>query len=133
MPVDHALSPGNTLARARKILIGPQEKWKVLLLGTFRGPFVPASRSVEIHDDLKRKTLDQLTSQRDEIQRSEVGKGLVFELLAYMGSLDNIVQYVSQEQKVDYLLLEADFGSNKEDFGKLLSKAHCPALIIPQH
>lgn len=109
----------------------PEEKCKVLLLGTFRGPFVPVSRSVAIHDDLKRKTLEQLASRRDEIQHSEAGKGIDFELLAYMGSLDNVVNYLSEEKKVDYLLLAADFGVNKEEFSKVLSKTHCPVLIIP--
>ena len=131
MPIDHAVSPGNTLERARRILMDPEEKWKVLLLGTFRGPFVPVSRSVEIHDDQKRKTLEQLALRRDEIQRTEAGNGFEFELLAYMGSLDNVVNYLSEEKKVDYLLLAADFGANREEFSKVLSKTHCPVLIIP--
>ncbi|HEX5035185.1 MAG TPA: hypothetical protein VFW62_11960 [bacterium] len=130
MPLDHAISPGSTLRRAREML-QPEERWKVLLLGTFHGPFLPLSRSVAIHDELKRKTLKRLASQRDEIQGGEGFQDFDFELLTYMGSLDNGIHYLSQEQKVDCLLLDAELGSHKEELSRVLSKIDCPVLIIP--
>ena len=131
IPIDHAMPTDHTLRQAREMLNGRGENWKVLLLGTFRGPFAPISRAVAIHDDLKRKTLEQLAFQRDLLRDSGSANGITFELLAYMGSLENIVHYLSQEEKVDCLLLSTDLHANKDQFAKLLSRVHCPVLVIP--
>jgi hypothetical protein len=131
MPIDYAMPADNTLRQARKMLNDRGENWKVLLLGTFRGPFTPISQSVAIHDDLKRKTLEQLAIQRDLLRDSGAANGMTFELLAYMGSLENIVNYLSHEQKVDCLLLSTDLHANREEFGKVLSRVRCPILVIP--
>lgn len=131
MPVDPMFSPATTLQQARGMLRGDRERWKVLLLGTFRGPFLPAHRSVAIHDELKRKTLERLATRRDEIRDRNHGENADFELWACMGSLENAIDFLSQERQVDCLLLDTELGSHREDLGRLLSRVTFPVLMIP--
>lgn len=98
---------------------------EVVLLNTYLVPPVPADQLVRMNDELRENSRKKLEAERDVIQQG-AGSDVRFQLLSHLGTLGNVVGYLSAKEKVDGLVVGV-----AEDLDFLLQSAHCPVLIVP--
>ena len=131
VPTDFSSAAESAIREGLPFLSPSGEACKILLLNTFPIPCASLDRSVAMHDEMKEVSSRRLEEERERLRKALASDQVHFELLACAGSLVNVVAYLSQERKVDCVLLGALRNGNDEERQKMLSRVACPVLIIP--
>ncbi len=107
------------------------EECKILLLNTYLIPASAPSQLVQVHDDLRKKSQEKLKEELQWIQKEKASTQLSFEILSYLGSLENVLSNLSEERHIDYIFLGTNEESRYDELVKILRRVSCPLLIVP--
>lgn len=103
---------------------------RVLLLNVYLPPPSPPQTLVSVHDKLRKHSVQKLEEERASFQKHATSSKISFETLSHIGSPENVIPYLIQEQKIDCVILGIE-GNLQNGTVKLLSRIECPALVIP--
>jgi nucleotide-binding universal stress UspA family protein len=99
----------------------------VLLLNTYVIPRASADQLIRINDELREKSLNDLKDEAGAAGRMLQGDGVRIETMSHMGTLENVVDYLTTAKPIACLAAGSGGGLDAES----LKKAHCPVLLVP--
>lgn len=132
IPTDFSTASQQALQYGISFLQDRKEKGKILLLNTYLLPTAPADRLVALHDELRNRSTQKLKEQIRLAQQAIPDHQISFETLSRMGSFENVIAHLTQEQKVEGVVLGLNGTSKeKEKITKVLDRIHCPLIVVP--
>lgn len=130
IPTDFSEISGSAVKEGICLLQATGMQGKVLLLNTYLLPSFSSHPLVSLHDQLKKESMNKLRNELEKIKKEINSDKISFEPLSYMGSLDSVISHLTQERKIDYVVIGIH-GNPKEEVTKILRSLHCPALVVP--
>jgi nucleotide-binding universal stress UspA family protein len=128
LPVDFSQNSRKLVEEALSYLQERKAPCRVLLLNTYLIPRTPFDRLLEVHDELRKKSTNGLEEELERIRAIMTSPEIAFEILSYMGSLENVIVYLAEERKVDCIILGKEDGNLRKS---LLSRLDCAILTLP--
>lgn len=104
-------------------------KCHILLLNTYLIPPAPVDELIRINDDLRETSQKKLRDELRQIDNMTRDSDITFELLSYMGSVKNVLNYLSTDKNIQFISI---CDSAIMDVGPLVL-LKCPVLTIPTH
>ena len=131
IPTDFSLLSKHALKYAISLSQELNHISKIVLLNTYLLPPSPPQKLVEIHDELRKKSMNQLQDELNDAKKSHLPASISLEPLSYLGSLESVLGNLTQEGKIDCIILGIDPNSKKENLLKILTHTHCPVISVP--
>ncbi len=132
IPTDFSAASQQALQYAVSFLLNSREGGKILLLNTYLLPNAAPDRLVALHDELRNKSTQKLKEQVCFAQEKISDHQIRFETLSRMGSLENVIAHLVNEQKVDGVVLGLQgTPKEKERIGRMVDRIHCPLITVP--
>lgn len=102
---------------------------RVLLLNTYVVKQTDPEKVIEVNDELKRKSLQGLETERSEALKKIHNNNITIETSSHMGSLNNVISQIIKRTKIDLVAMGKDGGKNVELVSETLKKQQCPLLV----
>lgn len=102
-------------------------KCHVLLLNTYLIPLSPVDELVQINDELRISSQKKLREELRKVDTMTRDTNLTFELLSYMGSVKNVLHYLTADKNIQFLAISDNV---LPELGPL-ANLKCPVLVIP--
>ena len=130
MPTAFTVNLESTLKRGLTLLDGGIEPIIILLLETFLiSPALPR-QVLDMHDKVKHQAVKCLEEQKNRLM-STAPSNVLFEVLVYMGSLENVITYLIDERNIDCIILGINIRVQQDEVTRVLKRVNCPIIIIP--
>lgn len=101
----------------------------ILLLNTFKVLQPDPKKVIATNDELKKLSTLGLEVERSEALRKITNPLIKVDIASHMGSLNNVVLQILQNEKVDLVGMGKKKGRHVEMMSSLLKKYNCPLLI----
>ena len=132
IPTDFSAASQKALQYGLSFLRERSLEGRILLLNTYLLPNASANRLVAIHDELRNKSTQKLNEQVCLAEKTIPAHPIHFEALSRMGTLENVMVHLAEEQQVDAVILGINGNpKEKERVTRLLSQIHCPLILVP--
>lgn len=102
---------------------------QVLLLNTFKVLQPDPKKVIETNDELKKLSTTGLEREREEALKIIKNKLITVDIASHMGSLNNVVLQIIQNEKIDLVGMGKKKGRHVEMMSSMLRKHQCPLLI----
>lgn len=118
IPTDFSVASRQAIQYAFDLLQDKKEDYRFLLLHTYLIPSAPPHQLISLHDELRKKSLEGLEKERLWAQTLNGDHSVSLETLSSMGSLENVVNHLVDNQKIDCIIMG-------------MERVNCPLLVIP--
>lgn len=102
---------------------------QILLVNTFKVLQTDPRKVIEINDELKKLSLTGLEKEKVEALKKINNPRISIDVASHMGSLNNVVLQIIQNEKIDLVGMGKKKGRHVEMMSSLLRKHRCPLLI----
>ena len=131
LPIDVYNTPEKTTQNALTFLHKLEGHFRIFLLKTYLVPASLSNQVIETHDELQNRSLKELQKELLAAQSISPSGKLSFESFLQMGRPINVIIRVVKEQNIDCVILGPLDGLKREENLNLLSRLHCPVIVLP--